>query len=69
MKPREIHIYPVGVFWFVPKKCSIPYDVSIYRVFKRIGKFRRIKRLISMGRKIDSEITPGFGRIDAVAGK
>jgi hypothetical protein len=65
----EIYVDPIRIFGFVAKKCSIPYDIPIYRVFKRIWKFLAVKPLISVSRKINPEITAGFRGISAIARK
>ena len=64
----EVNIYPVWVFrsWF--KKSCIPDYFSIFRVFKSIRIARLVKNLICMLRKGNFKISPGFGRVIAIAG-
>jgi hypothetical protein len=68
VEARKIYIDPVWILGLVSKECGIPEDVSIYRIFKGIGKSRQIETLVGMGRKVYSEISAGLWRIVAVAG-
>src|SRR5687767_537654 len=58
IKPWYINIYPPWVFGFVFKKSTIPYNISIYRIFKSIWITWLVKYPIFPFGEFNFKITP-----------
>jgi hypothetical protein len=65
----KIDVDPIGILGYRIEKAAVPDDIGIHGIFKGIRETRLVKDLVFMPGEIDLEITPPFGRVDAVAGE
>ena len=65
----EVDVYPPGVLGDGIEKRTVLQDLSVNRVFERIGEAGLVEGLVLVGREVYLKITPSFGCVDTVAGK
>ena len=65
----EIDIDPVRILGYGIEEAAVPDDIGIHGIFEGVRETRLVKGLVFMFGKIDPEVPPSFGCVNAVAGK